>query len=175
MKTHPPLPIIGLIPLLAACSESSMFNEAARSADWDTGHSASEGGDWDDGAGGDGGGGGDDWEPEQEDDFLSLRPAPTDAYVFVANPARDTVTRISVPSLAVITTGVGNEPHVVATTDDYEKAVTFNRGSDDVTIIDADTLETRSIAVRENFNAMEMSPDGAWVACWYDAATAKKK
>jgi DNA-binding beta-propeller fold protein YncE len=161
-----------LLPLLVGCSAYSLDKDDAEDGGWDSGYGGES--DWDQGgsSGGGGDGGGDDWEPEQEDDFLSLRPAPTDAYVFVANPARDTVTRISVPSLAVITTGVGNEPNVVATTDDYEKAVTFNRGSDDVTIIDADTLESRSIEVRENFNAMEMAPDGAWVACWYDAATA---
>ena len=40
---------------------------------------------------------------EEEDDFLRMLPAATDAYVFVANAARGTVTRISVPSLAVVT------------------------------------------------------------------------
>lgn len=169
MKTLPLA--IGLLPLMLACNEFEVAKDGY--ATRDTGAYAGEDGDWSgDGGEGGGGDGGDDWEPEQEDDFLSLRPAPTDAYVFVANPARDTVTRISVPSLAVITAGVGDEPHVVATTDDYEKAVIFNRGSDDVSIIDADTLETRHIGVRENFNAMEMSPDGEWVACWYDADTA---
>ena len=167
-----PLPLrIGLLPLLLACSESAL---SSKDGGWDSGGYAGEDdGDQGGGGGGTGGGdGGDGWEPEQEDDFLSLRPAPTDAYVFVANPARDTVTRIAVPSLAVITTGVGHEPHVVATTEDYAQAVTFNRGSDDVSIIDADTLDVRHVGVRENFNAMQMSPDGAWVACWYDAATA---
>ncbi|MFZ5477844.1 MAG: hypothetical protein ACOZNI_13805, partial [Myxococcota bacterium] len=32
--------------------------------------------------------------PEEEDDYLALAPAATSAYVFVANPTRDTVTRI---------------------------------------------------------------------------------
>jgi DNA-binding beta-propeller fold protein YncE len=164
------LPALGLVPLVAACSSYDM-EKSDDGAYSDSGYNSSEDGDWD----GDGGGGsddGDDWEPEEEDDFLALRPAPTDAYVFVANPARDTVTRVSVPSLSVITTQVGNEPHVIATTSDYTKAVSFNRGSDTISIIDAGSLSVRDIAVRENFNAMQMSPDGAWVACWYDAATA---
>ena len=45
----------------------------------------------------------DDLGSETENDFLRLVPATTDKYVFVANPARNTVTRVSVPSLDVIT------------------------------------------------------------------------
>ena len=41
--------------------------------------------------------------PEEEDNFLALAPAATDSYVFVANPTRDTVTRIAVPGLQVDT------------------------------------------------------------------------
>ena len=36
----------------------------------------------------------DDYEPEIEDDLLALKPATTPEYVFVANPDRNTVTRI---------------------------------------------------------------------------------
>ncbi len=170
MRSTPLLPALGLLPLLAACSEAGFLSSAKDDAGawYDTGY-AGEDGDWDDG--GDGGGGGD-WEPEEEDDFLALDPAPTDAYVFVANPARDTVTRISVPGLAVITAQVGDDPHAVETTSDYTTAVTFNRGSDDVSIIDAETLAVRNVTVRDNFNAMTMDPEGAWVACWYNEATA---
>lgn len=106
--------------------------------------------------------------PEEEDDFLKLAPAATNTYVFVANPARDTVTRIAVPSLAVDTRTVGDNPTSVLTTSDYRRAVTFNEASDDVTIIDAETFETVNVAVRENFNSMSLSPDGTWVMCWYD-------
>ena len=38
----------------------------------------------------------DDTASESEDDYLRLAPAATDQYVFVANPDRDTVTRIAV-------------------------------------------------------------------------------
>jgi hypothetical protein len=45
----------------------------------------------------------DDYEPEVEDDLLGLKPATTPEYVFVANPERNTVTRIAVPGLTVTT------------------------------------------------------------------------
>ena len=51
---------------------------------------------------------------ETESDFMSLRPATTDSYVFVANQIQP-VTRPSVPSLAVLTAEVGVEPSLVET------------------------------------------------------------
>ena len=111
---------------------------------------------------------GDTQPPEQENDFLRLRPAATESYIFVVNSARNTVSRIAVPELDVRTVEVGVNPKVVIATPDNERAVVFNEGTDDVTIIDADTMETSTIAVREHFNAMVMSPDGVWVACYRD-------
>ncbi len=106
---------------------------------------------------------------EDESAFLKLSPAATDAYVFVANPDRNTVTRIAVGSLAVDTTTVGSDPTIALTSPDYRRAVTFNAGSDDVSVIDADTLEVSTVEVRENYNQMVMSPDGAWVVCYHDS------
>jgi DNA-binding beta-propeller fold protein YncE len=106
--------------------------------------------------------------PEDEDDFLSLAPSATDAYVFVANPTRNTVTRISVPSLAVLTTEVGEGPSVIATTADYSRAVTLNESDDSVSIIEADTLEVRNVDIRPNFNRLALSDDAGWVMAWYD-------
>ncbi len=111
----------------------------------------------------------DGYEPEDEDDFRMLPPATTDAYVFVANPDRDTVTRVEVPSLEVITVSVGTNPQVAVTTADYSKAVVFNQGSDDLSILDAETLEEVRVPVREHLNAMELSPDGEWAICFRDA------
>ena len=108
------------------------------------------------------------WGSETEQDFLMLAPATTDAYVFVANPDRDTVTRVAVPSLEVITVEVGVSPAVAETTADYAKAVVFNEGSDDVSILDADTLDEVRVEVREDLNAMELSSDGEWVICYRD-------
>jgi hypothetical protein len=94
---------IGLIPLLVGCSESAMSEVmSGEEATMDAGAEApasTEEGDYEDG-----------YEPEVEEDLLALMPATTPEYVFVANPDRNTVTRISVPGLAVITTEVGDTP-----------------------------------------------------------------
>lgn len=107
---------------------------------------------------------------EQEEDLLRLPPAQTDVYVFVANPERDTVTRIEVGSLAVDTAPVGRDPRVVTTTPDRSTAVVFNRGDSTVTLLDARSLASRVVPVRANFNALSMSPDGGWVVAWHDTA-----
>jgi len=159
--------LIPLTLLLVAggCSEDSLFlakDEAGAYDDsggaYDTGY-ASEGGD--DGAS-------DTYAPEEEDDYLKLAPAATTAYVFVANPSRDTVTRVSVPSLEVITAEVGVDPEAVATSADYTRAVTFNAGSDSVSIIDAETLAVTNVDIRPNMNTLEMSPNATWALCYHD-------
>ncbi|MFT5680161.1 MAG: DNA-binding beta-propeller fold protein YncE [Myxococcota bacterium] len=156
---------LGLLPLLLACSSYSL--DGAESSmdsygDSDYGGSAMDtgsAGDSDDGLG-----------SEEENDFLGLRPATTNKYVFVVNTERDTVTRISVPSLEVITTSVGVRPSVVVTSSDYTRAVTFNQGSDTLSIIDAETLDVIEVDVRDNLNSMVMSPDGQWAICYHDLA-----
>jgi len=156
---------------LLGCSDSklSMYDQGAA----DTGAFGGAADDSSDGGtAGPGGGGADTADinlgGESEDDFLRLLPAATDKYVFVANPARDTVTRIGATSLEVITVEVGANPAVVQTTPDYQRAATFNQDSDDVSIIDAATLDVETVPVRENFNNMIMSPDGRWVICYHD-------
>jgi DNA-binding beta-propeller fold protein YncE len=107
--------------------------------------------------------------PEQEESFLSLLPAATNAYVFVANPDRDTVTRVSVPSLSVITAPVGHLPVSVVTTPDFTMAATFNVGDNTVSVIEADDLDDiTNVSVRNNMNRMELSPDGRWALLFND-------
>ncbi len=149
-----------LVPLLAiplGCAEYDMSPEDR--SDSDNGEAPGNG-DNDDGAGG--------LEPEAPDAYIPLMPAQTDVYVFVANPSLGTVTRVNVQTREVRTTSVGLDPQIVLTTPDYAHAVAFNRGDDTVTLIDASTLETTTVAVRRHFNRMVMSPDGRWVALWHD-------
>ncbi|MBW1877689.1 MAG: hypothetical protein JRJ84_04930 [Deltaproteobacteria bacterium] len=155
--------------LLAGCSENSILGGRS-DADWatDTGYPGEADADYD---GDEGTGANDDTQPpEQEDDFIALRPAQTDIYVFIANPTRGTVTRVNVFTQDVLTTDVGNDPQVVLTSPDYTTAVVFNRGDDSVTILDADTLASFEVEVRDNFNNMVMSPNGNWVGLWHDRA-----
>lgn len=112
----------------------------------------------------------DDLPPEQENAFLAMRPAQTDVYVFVANPSRNTVTRVNVETLEVRTAEVGVDPHAIATTPDNTTCVVFNRGDDTVSIIDADTFEQRVVPVRDDYNRLVMSPNGRWVALFHDVA-----
>ena len=111
----------------------------------------------------------DGYDAEVEVDVASLLPAATERYVFVANPARNTVSRVTVADLSVVTTQVGVDPLVVRTSPDHSTAVVFNRGTDDLSIVDSASMTVRTVPVRPDFNAMLMSPDGAWVACFHDA------
>lgn len=116
-------------------------------------------------------GGGSSTPPETEDDaFFALPPAQTDVYVFIANPSRNTVTRVNVQTLQVRTTPVGVDPQITATTSDWTTAVVFNRGDDSVSILDADTLDQIVVGVRDNFNQMKLSPDGRFAVLWHDQA-----
>lgn len=147
-----------VLVLLAGCGADQSLAPRADDSGWagdDDADGASDTGDYEP-------------PPEEEDDFLRLAPAATDAYVFIANPARDTVTRVSVPSLAALTAEVGSVPSVVATAADYSHAITLNEGSDDVSLIVADTMAVTNVDVRPNLNRLELSPDGAWAICWYD-------
>ena len=106
--------------------------------------------------------------PEQEESFLALLPAATDAYVFVANPDRDTVTRVAMPSLSVITATVGHIPVSVVTTPNFTMAATFNVGDNTVSVIEAATLDVTDVPVRNNMNRMVLSPDGRWALLYND-------
>lgn len=155
-----------LLPLALLLAPGCLADKGFFSSDQDDAGSAAE-----DGGSSDAGaydGGDDGYGSEDEDSFFALAPASTSAYVFIANPDRDTVTRVSVPSLAVLTTEVGHHPIAVATTSDYSKAVTFNEGDDTVSIIDAASMGVIEVEVRSDYNSMAMSPDGRWVMCWYD-------
>lgn len=156
-------PILPLCLALAAACSSSSYDAAYSATD------ASTGGDYD---------GGDDDDDtftqptpgEVEEDLLALPPAQTERYVFVANPDRDTVTRINVRTLEVDTTAVGDNPDIVLTTPDWSTAAVFNRGDASVTILDAASLDNVTVPVREDYNQMVMSPDGVWVCLFHDIA-----
>src|SRR5687768_7690454 len=91
--------------LLAACDSEAKFDSEAGS--WTD---AGATGDDDDAVPGTTG------PPETEEALYLLPPAQTDVHVFVANPDRDTVTRIEVRTQSVDTTPVGTNPEIVLTT-----------------------------------------------------------
>lgn len=105
---------------------------------------------------------------EDESDYLRLAPAATDQYVFVANPDRDTLTRVAVSTLEVRTVGVGRIPSTVQTTSDFRLAVTLDEGDDAVSRIYAETLEVEAVGIRDNMNQLSLAPNGEWAMAWYD-------
>ncbi len=108
--------------------------------------------------------------PEEEDDFLASEPRGTDVWVFVANPTRDTVSKIHAVTREVQTIDVGDEPDQVVVSSDYQRAVTFNAGDDSVSVIEVSTNEVVDLDVREDFNFITMDPSGRWVVAWFNAA-----
>ncbi len=148
--------LTGGVLFLAACEPSA--GRARYDSAWDTGAAF--------------GGGAADTGPvppsESENDYLRLAPAATDRYVFVANPDRDTLTRIAVSTLDVQTVPVGAVPSTVQTTSDYRLAVTLNEADDSVSIVEAESLAVATVKVRDNMNQLSLSPDGAWAMTWYD-------
>lgn len=154
------LALIALVPSLSSCKEYSLVFDDGADRDDDAGGATDTGSDPnpDD----------DDGASEDETDRLALPPAATDVYVFVANPDRDTVTRVNVLTLEVRTAEVGDHPTKVLTSADYRTAVAFNRDEDSVTILDTGTLVGTTVSVRDDLNDMVMSPDGRWVAIWHN-------
>lgn len=173
--------------LLLGCSESSVFSSdgAADTGGWASGASDDDA-DWGDGdtdgGGSDGGGGGDTGRPwdtgdyddgydrEEENSVEALRPAATADHLFIANPDRGTLTRITVDGLGVVTTPVGVDPSVVRVTPDGASALVLNKGSDTVSVVDAASLDTAHVEIRPRMNRLEVSPDGRWSISWHDLA-----
>ena len=168
MTTRPVVYLAVMALLSSGCSSDfALGKDAASDGDWDTGGSENDGaGSPEPSSPGDN----DEAPPESEDDFLALMPAQTDVHIFIANPARDTVTRVNVHTQEVRTTTVGANPSVVGITPDYTTAAVFNKGDDTLSIIDAVTLDTATVDVRDNLNNMVISPDGLWAALWHDIA-----
>lgn len=159
----------GLLLLLAGCSESTLRAGAMGDDDWNDEEPA-PGAEDDDGAADDADGDDTSDEPEDEDDFLTTEPRGTDVFVFVANPSRDTVSKINAWTREIQTIDVGHEPIQVLVSSDYQRAVTFNAGDDSVSVIDVLTNEVSDLPVREDFNYIEMSPNGRWVVAYFNAA-----
>jgi hypothetical protein len=112
-------------------------------------------------------------EDEEAGELLLLPPAQTDQYVFVANPLRDTVSRVEVSTLSVLTAPVGRSPSVVLTTPDHAKVLVFGEGDDSLTLLDTVTLASQTVAVRPHLNTMVLSPDGLWAVLWRDSTRAE--
>lgn len=164
--------LAALLLLLGGCSESALRGVGGGDYYADDDDYGDAAGDDDDGnePAGDDDGDGSEPPPEEEDDFLATEPRATDVFVFIANPERDTVSKVHAESRSIETIDVGDEPTMVLVSSDYARAVAFNQSSDSVTIIDVATNDTTEVEVREDFNFIQMSPDGRHVVAWFNAA-----
>ena len=157
------LAMLGL-PWIFGCSDAAIFSDGSRSeediaatGENDLGSPLDESGN--------------DEEPEVEEEIQGLPPATTPLYTFVANPDRDTLTRIRVDDLSVITTLVGARPTQVVTTPDHQTAITFNADGDTISVVDAQDLTVQTIDIRADRNKMAVSKDGRWALAYYDASS----
>lgn len=152
--------------LLTGCppSESSDDDDWYGESDDDYTADDDDNGDDDDYAGDD------DTVQEEEDDFITVPPSVSDIYVFIANPGRDTVSKVQVETRQIDTVEVGGGPSQVLVTPDYNTAVVFNDLDDTLSIVDAQTNEVETVGVREDFNDMVMSPSGEHVLCYLNTA-----
>lgn len=153
---------------LAAAPGCSAYDlmSAAPEADYD----ADDYGFADTGFAGEGGMDEDGAPPEEEDKRFALLPSASPSYVFVANPPRDTVSRISVPGLQILTAPVGDYPLNVVITPDDRYALTLNLGSDDLSVLDTEALTEVRVPVRPRLTSLTLSPDGRYALAWRDAA-----
>jgi len=163
--------VLACLPLVAtACGDMELASHGAAPEDaagddeayWDDDDAAGDDDDLADD--------GEDAPPEEEDDFVTVAPSAADVVVFIANPNRDTVTKVHVLTRQIGTIEVGDEPSQVLVTSDYQRAVVFNDGEDSVSVIDVDSDEVDTVEVREDFNYMVMSPTGRHALCYLNTA-----
>lgn len=160
--------IVGLTGL-TGCGDAGMSDEmsgaGAPNASADAG--AGEGS----GAGGSGGQG-----PEDETESLAFSPpAVGDDHVWVTSRENDLLLRIDARSRAVTPIDVGDAPTAVLTLPGVERGVVLNRGSDELSVVDAtvDPAEVAFVALPRHFNALALSPDGRFAVVWFDLALAE--
>ena len=121
--------IMTLLSIWGCSSEMVMATQDRATSDsgyyYDDAEESADMGDYDGGASEEEPSNDDGLGSETEEAVLMLVPATTNAYVLVANPDRNTVTRIEVETLNVMTAEVGVNPILVETSSDYRVAVTF--------------------------------------------------
>lgn len=168
--------VAGFGVLGSGCPASGGYDDDSAGADneyWGDDDASDDDGDddmGDDDAGDDDAADDDTGPPEDENDFFSVPPSASDVFVFIANPNRDTVSKVHVVTRQIESIEVGDEPRMVLVTADYDRAVVFNDGDDTVSVIDIQSNDTTSVEVREDFNFMVMSPSGNHVICFLNTA-----
>lgn len=95
--------------------------------------------------------------------FLGVRPAVTEAFIFVANPSIDSISKISVArphTIEIIPTGL--YPSVIKTT--QNRVLVLNQGDHSVTFVTATTNKTFTVPIPKDINEIAFHPAGFGLA-----------
>jgi len=102
------------------------------------------------------------------DEVLLSPPAALPTAIFVANPDRNTVTRIATLDQDIRTVAVGTRPERLWTSLGLGAAVTLNLGDDSLSLVDGASLSVQDLDIRPNLNTLSLSPSGMHAVVWYD-------
>jgi len=111
--------------------------------------------------------------PENPQTLSFLIPQPGKRYVYVANPARDTVAVIDAVSLAISEVTPGDTPTYLATVSGEDVALVINTGSSTLSVLrttDAGTTVSAPFPIVKGANAITIAPGGAHAVVWFDMA-----
>lgn len=164
------------LPLLTAVVAAALAGGCAGEQD----AGASGDGNWEPGPGSDTGNGAPSQDagadssqppPPEEEVALALGvPTATQGAVWIPNATSGGVARIDAATLSVTVVPTGPDPLSVAPVPGAEAVVVLDGVEHHVTRVDGVTGATVQVSVLPGANRFRVSPDGQWVAAWYDAA-----
>ncbi len=109
--------------------------------------------------------------PEIEMHRSFLTPQAGGRFVYVANPARDTVAVIDSTSLSIQSVEVGRRPTYLMTVTGRDEAIVLNVGSNSASILRTTTgtgTRVSSVPVFQGANAIAIAPDGRHAIVYLD-------
>ena len=99
--------------------------------------------------------------PSETGQTLNFLPPSAGArYVYVANPARDTVSIIDSTNRAITEITTGDTPTYLATVPGQDVALVINVGSHTLSVLRATAMDANPITVVPKANTLAISPDG---------------
>jgi DNA-binding beta-propeller fold protein YncE len=110
--------------------------------------------------------------PEIEERRSFLEPRAGGRYVYVSNPARDTVAVIDSTTLGIESVEVGRRPGALLTVEGRDEAIVLNTGSNTASILRTSAGRTVVSHVQsfQGANAIAVAPDGAHAVIYLDSA-----
>jgi len=167
MKLYPLLLLVSCSSYDLAGTDSDSadsWNEADTDADTDTDTDTDTDSDTDTDTFDDG------YDPEEELAYIKLEPVVVGDHVFIANPDRATLTRVSIDGLGVITEPIGPGPSIMVGAEDQGQVVILDTIVDEVRLVDTVSMEQRTISVRPNLNQLSLSHNGRWAINYHSSA-----